>query len=328
MESLLSDLQTKIKNSEIPVSELLMDAKVVARKLNTKEFEEWIDYELKGYPIEWADHKLIADGKSAIPQYRKIRGSFEYYNGLVWIKPKGNTENEQRIIETYILPEPVSYFESMIKENHNMFFLERIINGKNTKLSFAKTKINTVLSKIRAELLNWTLNLDNYVSEIKNTDLKSINTNKTKNTSSSILFKKNDFLIDDSLIFILSPFSEPFNKICKDYIKPIVESFENMRGIRADDIYNNEPIIEDIWKSINESRIIIAELTGRNPNVFYELGIAHALGKEVILLTQNENDVPFDIKHIKYIIYENSVEGVKKLENDLKQTIKTILKRT
>ena len=57
--------------------------------------------------------------------------------------------------------------------------------------------------------------------------------------------------------------------------------------MRADDIYDNRPIIEDVWRCTNEARILIAELTGRNPNVFYETGIAHTVGKEVILITQS-----------------------------------------
>lgn len=65
--------------------------------------------------------------------------------------------------------------------------------------------------------------------------------------------------------------------------------------------------MEDVAKGITESRIIIAEITDRNPNVFYELGAAHALGKNVILLAQNENDIPFDIRSHRCILYEDNL---------------------
>ncbi|GAI10387.1 unnamed protein product, partial [marine sediment metagenome] len=118
------------------------------------------------------------------------------------------------------------------------------------------------------------------------------------------IFQGRDFLINESLVFVLSPFSKAFNTIFNDHIKTTVENIENYTCIRADDIYDNRPIIEDVWKSINEARIIISELTGRNPNGFYETGIAHTVGKEVILLTQSIDDVPFDLKHLRCIVYD------------------------
>jgi hypothetical protein len=62
-------------------------------------------------------------------------------------------------------------------------------------------------------------------------------------------------------------------------------------------------------------------LTDRNPNVFYELGLAHALNKEVILLTQDINDVPFDLRHFRIIVYQDSISGADKLKSTLKDFI-------
>lgn len=141
------------------------------------------------------------------------------------------------------------------------------------------------------------------------------------------IFSGRDFLLDDSLVFVLSPFSEPFNTIFTDHIKPTVESISGLRCLRADNIYDNRPIIEDIWKSINEARIIIAELTGRNPNVFYEIGIAHTVGKEVILITQTMDDVPFDLRYLRCIVYDYTPRGANILETNLNNTISNILNR-
>lgn len=60
---------------------------------------------------------------------------------------------------------------------------------------------------------------------------------------------------------------------------------------------------------IDRSRIVVCDCTGRNPNVFYEAGIAHTLGREVILITQNGHDIPFDLRHLRYIPYLDNVEG-------------------
>lgn len=76
-----------------------------------------------------------------------------------------------------------------------------------------------------------------------------------------------------------------------------------MRCHRADDIWEHHAIIQDVVDLIDKSSIVICDCTNRNPNVFYEIGVAHALGKEVILITQSRDDVPFDLAHIRHIRY-------------------------
>ena len=142
------------------------------------------------------------------------------------------------------------------------------------------------------------------------------------------LFQGRQFLINEQLVFVLSPFKEPFDTIYEDHIRPSVESIHGLNCLRADDIYDNRPIIEDIWRCTNEARILIAELTGRNPNVFYETGIAHTVGKEVILITQSMEDVPFDLKHLRCIVYEYTPRGIATLEENLKNTVLNILARS
>lgn len=143
------------------------------------------------------------------------------------------------------------------------------------------------------------------------------------------IFQGRDFLVDDNLFFVFSPFDEPFDTIFNDHIKPTIEGIDpNFRCIRADDIYDNRPIIEDIWKNANQAKIIVAELTGKNPNVFYETGIAHTVGKEVILITQSMDDVPFDLRHLRCIVYDYTPRGVQTLQTNLRNTIKSIIKRT
>lgn len=141
------------------------------------------------------------------------------------------------------------------------------------------------------------------------------------------IFQGRDFIVNDKLVFMLSPFTDTFNTIYVDHIKPTIEKIDGINCLRADNIYDNKSIIEDIWKSINEASIIIAELTERNPNVFYEAGIAHTVGKEVILITQNMEDVPFDLRHLRCIVYEYTPRGMQSLEANLTNTINNIRTR-
>ncbi len=112
------------------------------------------------------------------------------------------------------------------------------------------------------------------------------------------------------------PFKEELTQIYEGFIKPPLESLGYIVK-RADDIYSPTPILNDILNSIEQADMLIAELTGRNPNVFYELGRAHEKGKQVILICQNVEDVPFDLKHIRLIVYENTPKGYEKLKNML-----------
>ena len=72
---------------------------------------------------------------------------------------------------------------------------------------------------------------------------------------------------------------------------------------------------------------MVCDLTRRNANVFYEAGIAHALGREVVLVTQSPDDVPFDLKHLRYIVYLNNTEGLAKLRSDLFSRLSTLMAR-
>ena len=69
-------------------------------------------------------------------------------------------------------------------------------------------------------------------------------------------------------------------------------------------MFNSGSVIEQIWQQIRKAKVLLADLTGKNPNVFYELGLAHALKKPVVLVSSNEEDVPFDLKHIRVIFYD------------------------
>ena len=76
---------------------------------------------------------------------------------------------------------------------------------------------------------------------------------------------------------------------------------------------------------IDRSRVVICDCTGRNPNVFYEIGIAHTLGREVISITQNPEDIPFDLRHLRYVHYLNNAEGRQALCAALEARLNTVL---
>jgi hypothetical protein len=104
--------------------------------------------------------------------------------------------------------------------------------------------------------------------------------------------------------FVMMPFAPPLGDYYSKIYKPAIEK-AGLRPVRADaEIFGIGKIIDQIWTGINSAKVLVAELTSRNPNVFYELGLAHALEKPVVLVSSNELDVPFDLKHIRVIYYD------------------------
>ena len=104
--------------------------------------------------------------------------------------------------------------------------------------------------------------------------------------------------------FVVQPFKPPLGDYYEKIYKPAIEK-AGLKPVRADaDIFGTGKIMDQIWSGITAAKVLVAELTSRNPNVFYELGLAHALHKPVVLVSSNEDDVPFDLQPIRVIYYD------------------------
>lgn len=98
------------------------------------------------------------------------------------------------------------------------------------------------------------------------------------------------------------PFDEAFDDVYKVGIKPACRE-AGAYCERVDEQIFSERILDRVYNQIAKADIVVADMTGRNANVFYEVGYAHALGKLTILLTQKAEDIPFDLKHFPHIVY-------------------------
>lgn len=131
--------------------------------------------------------------------------------------------------------------------------------------------------------------------------------------------------VDGNLVSAMMPFAVNFAPVYHTIQQAAKEA--GMRCNRADDIWEAPSIIQDVVSLIDRSRIVICDCSGRNPNVFYEAGIAHTLGREVILITQNEHDIPFDLRHIRFIHYLNNQQGRTDLGQHLLSRMRTVLQQ-
>lgn len=137
------------------------------------------------------------------------------------------------------------------------------------------------------------------------------------------VFNLPDAPIEKDLVSVMMPFAAEFSTVYDAIGAACTEV--SCRCERADDIWLNDAIIEDVVHLIATSNVVVADLTGRNANVFYEVGVAHTLGKDVILIAQSNDDVPFDLRHLRYIHYLNNNEGREKLSSKLAKRLQKLI---
>jgi len=110
--------------------------------------------------------------------------------------------------------------------------------------------------------------------------------------------------------FVLMPFQAAFDDLYRFGIKEPAADV-GIRAERVDEQLFSEGILDRIYRQIDLADIVVAEMTGQNPNVFYEVGYAHGKGKLCILSTARVDDIPFDLKHRRHIVHENSIQTLK-----------------
>jgi hypothetical protein len=128
----------------------------------------------------------------------------------------------------------------------------------------------------------------------------------------------------EPVCFVVMQFTEEYNALYAEVIRPTCEAF-GYRVVRADDFNTSGLIIDDITKSIRECTIVIADVTPNNPNVFYEVGFAHGIGKPTILLSDKKREkLPFDISGFRTLFYDDTIGGKRAVEERLRRHLEAI----
>ncbi|QHV95395.1 hypothetical protein [Spirosoma endbachense] len=133
------------------------------------------------------------------------------------------------------------------------------------------------------------------------------------------VFRIPDKLVESNVLSVMMPFEGRFAGTYAA-IRTVCAKL-GIECKRADDIWDNSILIQDVFDLIYTSKAVITDFTDRNPNVFYETGVAHTLGKIVIPITQSVGDIPFDLRHHRALTYLPNAEGLLKLETDLEKKL-------
>jgi len=122
-------------------------------------------------------------------------------------------------------------------------------------------------------------------------------------------------------VFVLMPFEKSFDDLYNFGIKQTCAELGTYCE-RVDEQIFSERILDRVYNQISKADILVADMSDRNPNVFYEVGYAHGIGKNVILLTKKADDIPFDLKHFPHIVYDGEIT---KLSEKLRKKVEWFL---
>lgn len=127
--------------------------------------------------------------------------------------------------------------------------------------------------------------------------------------------------------FVIMPFKEPFDTLYREVIKPEAEALE-VEILRVDEIDGPGAILDAIREQIETAHLVVAEISTKNPNVFYELGYAHALDKPSVLLVRKDSlgDLPFDVRGLRAIVYEDTIAGIRLVQDLLRRHLMAVLR--
>lgn len=128
----------------------------------------------------------------------------------------------------------------------------------------------------------------------------------------------------DPTAFVAMQFGPPYDALYRTVIKPVCREV-GFEVLRIDEVRGPGIIFQEIQRRLEETKVVIAEITAPNQNVFYEVGYAHALNKPTILLAERGKDLPFDIRSYRVIYYDNSIEGKPRVEKSLRQHLRSVL---
>ena len=120
----------------------------------------------------------------------------------------------------------------------------------------------------------------------------------------------------DTRVFVIMPFNDHMLDVFMLGVCSVTEKL-GMVAKRADNIDHNGEILQQILAAIREYDIVIGDTSGSNPNVCYEIGFAHGLGRQCVLMCEKGNSLPFDLQGKNHLMYENILDLRVKLEKKL-----------
>lgn len=136
------------------------------------------------------------------------------------------------------------------------------------------------------------------------------------------VFSVPEMSLERDLVAVMMPMSAEFNKVYEAIGRSCTAA--GLRCLRANDIWEESVIVQDIFNLVFRAQVVVVDFTSRNPNVMYETGIAHTLGKHVVPIVQSIGDVPFDLTHHRVLKYLANAQGLQQLQKELTARLRQV----
>ncbi|NTU54585.1 MAG: hypothetical protein HGA97_13040 [Chlorobiaceae bacterium] len=267
-----------------------------------------------------------ADSRDTLPEDR----AFEHTSAELTakFKPNGQVDTAALILLPTLFIQESSYHADYVVRVGRLVKIR--ISGRELRLEYILSAGMPALFNSQIKGLSSDLDIDDWEFSrthwaVKEVDLfEVLYRNLQPQQPKARVFQLNDpENIEPSLISVMMPFAPKFNAVYSALTN--AAKAVGMKCRRADDIWENPAIIQDVVSLIDRAKVVVCDCTDRNPNVFYEAGIAHTLGREVILITQSEADIPFDLRHLRYVQYLNNGEGLSDLTKRIQKRLSDLL---
>lgn len=238
----------------------------------------------------------------------------------VWVREVLDILNRKQSPDNMPSPEMVKVIEYLLHPDH--FLLnDQVDRDKALEAITSALKSNDLTISVQA---NGTVRLLPANGEFVSTSFVETPTERL------ITFKPSVFQVpakklNEKLISVMMPFNPGFSGTYTAITR--VADDMNLKCLRADDIWDNSIFIQDIFDLIFCSKVVVVDFTGKNPNVMYETGIAHTLGKTVVPITQSLDDIPSDLGHHRALKYYPNEEGLRNLSKELYKRLQVIYKQ-
>lgn len=238
----------------------------------------------------------------------------------VWVRYVLDELNNKQSPDNMPSPEMVKIIEYLLHPDHFLFD-DKVDREKALETISSALKTNDLTISVQA---NGTIRLLPANGEFVSTSFEEIPTERLITFKPSV-FQVPSKKLNKKLISVMMPFNAGFNGTYSAITR--VADYMSLECLRADDIWDNSTFIQDIFDLIFCSNVVVVDFTGKNPNVMYETGIAHTLGKTVIPITQSLNDIPSDLGHHRALKYYPNNEGLRNLSNELYKRLNIIYKK-
>ena len=249
-----------------------------------------------------------------------------------YISPGGQVDPARLInLPTLVMPEighstsrqvaRVGHIEGLAVHTPKLYRFRFVANFEIPE--FATSRVQEVADRL--QITQWEFNRTHWA--VKDIDLYRILQESITgiNLAPRVFRFPTEVSRDNDLVAVMMPFDTRFNAVYEALREAV--SAAGLECRRADDIWENDHIMDDVISLIWRAGVIISDLSTKNPNVFYETGIAHSLGRDVIQIAQSIDDVPFDLRSLRTVVYLSNNEGLADLKEQVTTRLGNLLAR-